>query len=574
MTLRHDYIDLDVQDRLVTAVNSAIEKIAKSMPDVRVLRAGAIFYADQGARTAIDETTLLTIIETIGTVLLIVGVFCRLSPLLINLLALAVGIAVAFAGTFLIFGEIHVAALLFGTSLIGVAVDYGLHYCATAFGTQAATGEQRLATVMPAIAMGLATTLVGYAALAIAPFPGLRQIAVFAIIGLMGSFATVTLWFPLLDRLAPLRHGAHLLHVAALPWAFWTAKRYRIGRVSLVVCAFATLTAGLARYHTDDDVRRLQALSPSLLSQQDQIKRLVGVTTEAQHVLVVAPSDEAALQRQESLIPIFDQLMAEHAIAEYQSAATFVPSLARQSADRALIKANLVGPLGAGHMARLGLTAASRTDQPEVTLTVAGIKAAGVMPLLFDLIVEPGVHIVSLQGLARPDLVKTALADQAEVSFVDPTADFSRLLGAYRSRAIVLTVISVVLVSGLLAWRYGVRGAFWTILPPIVAALLVPAVISLSGEPFTFFHAMGLVLVVAIGVDYTVFCAETSRGHHPVTMLAILLATITTLLSFGLLSASSALAVRAFGTTMLIGISAAYLFAPLASRAAIRTSRP
>ena len=53
-------------------------------------------------------------------------------------------------------------------------------------------------------------------------------------------------------------------------------------------------------------------------------------------------------------------------------------------------------------------------------------------------------------------------------------------------------------------------------------------------------------------------------------MLAILLATITTLLSFGLLGFSSALAVRAFGFTMLIGIIAAYLFAPLASRAAIR----
>jgi predicted exporter len=177
---------------------------------------------------------------------------------------------------------------------------------------------------------------------------------------------------------------------------------------------------------------------------------------------------------------------------------------------------------------------------------------------------------VGLQGLTRPDLVRAAVAGQPGVRFIDPTDDFSRLLGAYRSRAIILTAISVVLVAGLLVWRYGARGAFWTILPPITAALLVPAVISLVGEPFTFFHAMGLVLVVAIGVDYTIFCAETPLGHHSVTMLAILLATITTLLSFGLLGVSSVLAVRAFGFTMVIGIIAAYLLAPLASRAAIR----
>jgi len=124
----------------------------------------------------------------------------------------------------------------------------------------------------------------------------------------------------------------------------------------------------------------------------------------------------------------------------------------------------------------------------------------------------------------------------------------------------------VVLVAGLLVWRYGARGAFWTILPPITAALLVPAVISLVGEPFTFFHAMGAGSCGrGSGSDYTIFCAETPLGHHSVTMLAILLATITTLLSFGLLGVSSVLAVRAFGFTMVIGIIAAYLLAPLAS---------
>jgi predicted exporter len=568
MTLRYEPFDLDVQDKLVTAIDGAVAEITKTMPDVKVLRLGAIFFADQGARTAIDEITMLTIIETVGTILLIVGVFRRLSPLLLNLLALVVGIGVAFAGTFLVFGEIHVAALLFGTSLIGVAVDYGLHYCATAFGRAAITGRQRLAYVMPGITLGLATTLVGYSALAIAPFPGLKQIAVFAIIGLVGAFATVTLWFPLLDRLAPLQHGAFMLRVAALPWVFWTAPGNRIGRRVLIVCCLATLGFGLAGYHADDDVRRLQALSPTLLREQDEIKRLVGATTDTQHLLVVAPDDETALQREEALIPILDRLIAERAIAGYQMPAGFVPSQARQGADGVLVKSRLIAPLLAQHATQLGLAPVATVEKPGAALTVAGAAAAGAVPLLADLVVTPGVHIVGLQGLARPDLVKAAVAGQ-EVRFIDPTADFSRLLGAYRSRSIILTVISVVLVSGLLAWRYGARGAFWTILPPIIAALLVPAVISLGGEPFTFFHAMGLVLVVAIGVDYTIFCAETPRGHHSVTMLAILLATITTLLSFGLLGLASALAVRAFGFTMLIGIIAAYLFAPLASRAAI-----
>jgi predicted exporter len=579
MTLKRDPFDLEAQDRLMSVIDGAMKQAAATMPDVKLLRLGAIFFAEHGARTAIDEITWLAILETGCVIVLIVGVFRRLSPLVLNMLALGVGIAVAFAGTFAIFGEIHVAALLFGTSLIGVAVDYGLHYCTTAFGRSAVTGRQRLAFVLPGIRLGLLTALIGYAALFLAPFPGLKQIAVFAVIGLVGAFLTVVLWFPILDRMKPLTHGARMLRFATLPWIFWTEPNLRLARAAFIALVAVVLVAGLLNYRADDDVRRLQALSPALLQQQDQIKRLAGASTDAQHILVSAPDDEAALQSEEALAPVLDRLIAERAISGYQMPAAFVPSAARQRADRALVTAALQ-PLLAAHLARLGLSPAAPPGSGApgsgvagsgvAELTVARTLADGSVPLLNELVVAPGIHIVTLQGLARPDLVRAALHGQTQARFVEPTADFSRLLGSYRARAVLLTAASVLLVSFVMAWRYGPAGAFWTVLPAVTAALLVPAVLGLLGDPFTFFHAMGLILVIAIGLDYTIFCAETPAGHQSITMLGILLATCTTLLSFGLLGLSTATAVRAFGVTMLIGIASAYLLAPLASRAAPR----
>jgi predicted exporter len=480
----------------------------------------------------------------------------------------------AFAGTFLIFGGIHVAALLFGTSLIGVVVDYGLLYSTLAFGTVAITGPQRLAQVQPSITLGLGTTLMGYAALTFAPFPGLKQIAVFAIIGLVSSFVTVVLWFPLFDRLAPLRHGRKMLQVATWPWIFWSADRYRLARRVLLAGCLALVAAGFALYRTDDDVRRLQALSPALVREQMKIQRLIGSSVDAQYLLVAAQDDEAALQQEEAAVSRLDKLVTERAITGYQMPATFVPSLERQSLDKAVVENRLLGPLLAEHRARLGLTASPAIAAPTAPLTVASAVAAGTVPLLADMVVAPGVHIVVLQGLSRPDLVRAAFAGQAGVRFVNPTADFSALLGAYRGRAVDLTIFSLCMVGCLLAWRYGLRGAFWTILPPAIAALLVPAIVSLTGQPFTFFHAMGLVLVIGIGADYTIFCAETREGYQSVTMLSILLAAAMTLLSFGLLAFSGTLAVRSFGMTMLIGVTAAYVLAPMASRAVVRHRLP
>ncbi len=53
-------------------------------------------------------------------------------------------------------------------------------------------------------------------------------------------------------------------------------------------------------------------------------------------------------------------------------------------------------------------------------------------------------------------------------------------------------------------------------------------------------------------------------------MLSVWLVTLTTLLSFGLLGLSGVPAVRAFGVTMLIGITVAFFLAPLASRVGMK----
>jgi predicted exporter len=100
--------------------------------------------------------------------------------------------------------------------------------------------------------------------------------------------------------------------------------------------------------------------------------------------------------------------------------------------------------------------------------------------------------------------------------------------------------------------------------PSLVAVALAPPIAALAGVAFTFFNAMALVLVLSIGVDYSVFCRETSGARKPVTMLAIALAALSTILSFGMLAFSRVFAVHAFGATMLIGIALAFLFAPMA----------
>jgi predicted exporter len=80
--------------------------------------------------------------------------------------------------------------------------------------------------------------------------------------------------------------------------------------------------------------------------------------------------------------------------------------------------------------------------------------------------------------------------------------------------------------------------------------------------PLSLFNIMALMLVLGVGVNYSIFLRE--GGVHAAASLAgVLLSAGTTLLSFGLLAFSSMPALSSFGLTLLIGVGVAVILAPI-----------
>lgn len=579
--LTEDPYSLDVQARLDKAL---------ALPDqqgLRTLRLGAAFFAHAGAETALDESTRIGLLSTLGTVLLILLAYRALAPLWLSLLVIGAGVLIGLVASLLIFDELHVATLLFGVSLIGVAVDYSLQYCTEIFAAPA-DPPTRLRRVRVGIALGTTTTVIGYLTLLFAPFPGLYQIATFSAAGLVAAWLTVMLWLPALDRSRPPRHGRWMLEWMAALLTLWHGRRRSvIAGVALVVAV-----AGLSRLHADDDVRRMQSLSAPLVAQQKEIHRLIGGIGEGPFFLIRAANDDAALRAEEALADRLTPLRRDSAVAGWLAPALFVPSAERQLANQALV-ARVLDPMQAEHMHRLGLdaepgpgtgtgpAATNRADVNTGRTGTTGLDAntgpnAGTGPVLTlkavlaaggpfaSLVIAPGIHVVLLDGLAKPDAISAAANGLPGVTYVDPAGQFSALLAKYRVRAIGLLAVSALLMAPPLVWRYGWRGALRIMVPPALAVLLAPALRAFAGAGFGFFDAMALVLVLSIGVDYAIFCAETRGDRAPVTMLAVTLAAGTALLSFGLLALSQVAAVHAFGSTMTLGILLAFALAPMA----------
>lgn len=207
--------ETQTQRAVLAAVGHSEASLKQAFPDVTLARTGAVFYA-QAARSASEhEMHAIGVVSICGIALLMLWIFRSPRLLLLGFVSTALGIVGALAFTLLVFGKLHLLTLVFGASLIGEAVDYSIQYFVVYLGARDGWDSRRGArAVAPALSVALATSLLGYAILACAPFPALKQIACFAVAGISIAFASVLLLLPTLLTRAPARSPQYLFKAA------------------------------------------------------------------------------------------------------------------------------------------------------------------------------------------------------------------------------------------------------------------------------------------------------------------------------------------------------------------------
>ncbi|MBO4123331.1 MMPL family transporter [Cupriavidus gilardii] len=533
--------------------------------DVRVVAAGIPLHAEAAAVQANREMNVIGLGSLAAVLLLVWLAFRSLRPIGLVALSLVIGTAAALSVTALVFGRVHLITLVFGASLVGVAEDYGIHYFVMRQARPAWTPARTVRMLLGGMALALATSVAAYLALGVAPFPGLRQMALFSATGLVCAFLTVVLWFPWLDR-APVRPTrlSRWLAASLSRWPRVQADRRTALALGLLVVFIAF---GVARVRVSDDVRQLQSSPPELVDAQRLAGRLLGTPSPAQFIVVRGATPEQVLQREEAVKRALAPALAAGQLHGVLALSDWVPSAARQRADatlaghveeqvRARVRRALGEPAGSG----------SAPPAPGAVLTLPAWLADPVSLPLRQLWLGPigqdHASVMLLQGLDRRDAIGAVAASVAPVEgalWVDRVADYSALLARYRAMMSWLLGAGAVVVAALLAWRHG-RAAWRALVPTLLAAALSVAMLGWLDVPLQLFSVLALALLLGVGVDYGIFLLE-----HPgdgVSWTAIVLGAASTLLAFGLLALSATPALHAFGMTMLSGVGAVWILSP------------
>ncbi|WP_394789528.1 MMPL family transporter [Rhodoferax sp.] len=547
-----------------TPVTNTLAQAAAAiqLPGLRVVSTGIALHAEAAAAQANREVNTIGWGSLAAVLLLVWLAFRSLRPIVLVSLSLLLGCATALTVTALVFGKVHLLTLVFGSSLVGVAEDFGIHYFAT---RQSRPGQTRwtvMGELLPGLALALTTSVLAYLVLGLAPFPGLRQIAVFSSVGLLAAFLTVVCWFPWMDRGAvPLSRFAQRIALSLDSVPVLRARPI-MWVLSLAVAVFLAL--GMARLQNNDDIRQLQGSPKALIDAQRELGRLLALPSPAQFYLVRGQNAEQVLQREETLKQALGLLAAQGVVGGWRAVSDWVPSQARQQADAALT-ARAEAAVLAGVAQQLDETFTRPAFAPQplgVDQWLAHPASAVARALWLGEVNGQISSVVMLQGVSGPTALPrlAQLADGVQgVRWVDTTANVSSLLGRYRVSMLALLAGGYAVVFLALFWRY--RGDAWRAwVPTLLASALSVAIQGFVGMPFQLFNVLALVLLLGMGVDYGIFLLE-HRGDRS-AWLAIVLGAASTLLSFGLLALSSTPALQAFGFTMACGVTLVWGLSP------------
>ena len=519
--------------------------------DVQAYVSGAPFHAALATERSKREINILSAMSLVIVLALGVWLFRSVRFVVPLIATLASAFLVATAVVFAVWGRPHVLTFVFGTTLIGLGVDYVYHACAA----------EDVRTVRRPLAYALVTTLACFVPLAFSGVTVLRQMSLFTGAGLLTVWAAVMAWFGRAGARPSHWDNGRLARCTPTPLSPGGRSKLRPSRLSFFIflsSLFILLSAGALRIRLSSDPAQFYRPDPFLAEGERKFYEL-NQAAAARFAVVEGATVQEALEREET--------------TGVKGLSAIIPSLKRQRENQALV-AELRKRTGSAYTALTGVPVRAGADtrgllDPEAItdplleklIRSMCVKANGRVLLVSPLPIGESDCSQPPQREGR-NLLRPPGASAAGVTIVEPKRELMSLFDAYAREAYRLLGISFVLLAVLLTAL--LRRRFLAgVLPVAAAALATLGVLGWCGVQLTFFHALCFFVCTGLGLDYVIFHLGDSL---PRTRRVVFVSFLTSAAAFGLLAFTSFPVTRAMGATLALGLFFVYLFSSCIGR--------
>ena len=572
--------DTDAQQRAMTAIRHAFET-ASVNTHAELLMTGPGVFSVTSRDTIKSQVSRLSMISIALIATLLLLVYRSFSALTLGFLPVISGVLAGIAAVSLGFGEVHGITLGFGTALIGEAVDYSIYMFVQS--EQGASQQHWTTQFWPTVRLGVLTSIFGFASLLLSGFPGLAQLGLYAIAGLVAAAAVTRFVLP---HLLPANFKIHDVSPIGRVLSRWVRHASRLRWAAGLILVGAVAVLAIKHDHLwNNTIASLSPVSPEDVALDARLRADMGAPDVRYLVVVSGADQQTVLRSAEQVAAVLQTQVDQGELARFESPSHYLPSIATQRArqaslpDAPTLQARLTEavqglPLRASVLAPFVQDVATVKTQPLIRSD--DLQHTSMAMAVDGLLIRQATHwsaLLPLTAVPNRDInaAKLRAALQAtslpNVLFVDMKAESDRLYAGYLHEAIVLSLGGVLAIVVLLWIVFRSSRRVLSVTAPLVAAVItVTAGLALLGQQLIILHLVGLLLVVAVGSNYALFFDRQdtqTTDIAPRTLASMLFANLTTVAGFGLLAFSNVAILQALGVTVAPGVMLALIYAAI-----------
>lgn len=324
-------------DEFIKFMNSAIETVSKDK-DLRVAYLCGHRFSVENATIMKHGAKLAMIISALAIIILSILIYRKPFLVLMTVFPAVFGSVIALGLSTLIYERLSGIAIACGAMLTGIAVDYGIYLLFQLdklkddFVTAEAVKGILRKIYLPLLT-GAATTLGVFGVMFFSRMPGYNQLSVFSFIGISSAAFFALFVFPLLVPLRMRKFSVKPLWDAA---AFFESifKMATENRKAVFLFAFFLTVAmlpGVFKLRFDGDVQSMNVSTAVIERDRADITKITGDPLQEIIFAVKDKHIDSALQKNEKLNTLLDDLEKQNKLMSFSSVSEFLPSIeARQ----------------------------------------------------------------------------------------------------------------------------------------------------------------------------------------------------------------------------------------------------
>lgn len=537
----YSVIMLNVDDELAlspTTLNKEIKKIVDiknnfNQNDVKIYLTGTPIHSYFASNHSIFEINFICVLSILFIIGIVFWYFKNLFPLIPITISIGTAIFSGYCTTALIFNNIHILAFVFSTTLIGICVDYSLHYFVTLKDEK--DSKQSINKIFKSLSVSLITTVCAFLILLFANFTLLKEISVFTITGLITVYGIVVLFYPEFAKIQLKNNTAETVisqHIKFLEKFSYIPK-------PLKFVIFLLLLFGLFHIHFDDNIKNMYTPPKNLLYAEKLYTQISGNTNNTSIFVIKGENLENILQKEEE---IADKL----GDCEYQSFSKYIPSEKRQKSNQLLRK-----ELYKNKLNDFAIFLSSDKKSQLINQKISNNY------LYFNNNFEFLKQNFLLDKNTSIMIVSNYQGENINgIKIINFQKDISNQIKHCRKMCLGLLIPIFAFLYFLLAKIYDYKSGFKILLPSICAIIFVFGILGLFNCSINLFHILAIFLVIGFGLDYSVFRFTNPDKAGD----SVFLSCLTTVFSFALLAFAGFKLISSLGIVLTLGLLSSYIF--------------